>query len=232
MRFVLLLLAFLAIAAPAGAADRRLSIADFDRVVVEGPYRVRLVVGPPTSGSASGSPQALEAVSIDVQGMTLRIRRNPNAWGSAPARATDSVSITLATRSLRSARLIGSGSLDVVGGRGLRLELSLDGNGRLAATALQADTLAVASRGGGTMSLEGRAGTVTASVQGSGSLSAAGLTAENATIGAATTGEVAMTARRSATVTADGLGGVVISGDPACTVRGSGAANVRCGRAR
>jgi hypothetical protein len=231
MRLLLPLTALL-LASPAQAADRRYAIADFDRVVVEGPYTVRLTVGAPSTAIASGSPQALDAVTVEVQGMTLRIRRNRNAWSASPGRTPEPAVITLTTRNLRAARVIGSGSLDLSGARGLRVDLSVDGSGRLGAAAVQADALSVGLRGSGSITLAGRAATFTADIQGSGSLAGTGLTAENATIAATSSGEIALTVRRSATVTANGLGSVVIAGEPACTLRGPGASEVRCGRAR
>ena len=44
IRIIALSLALLAFAAPASAADRRYSVTDFDRVIVEGAYQVHLVV--------------------------------------------------------------------------------------------------------------------------------------------------------------------------------------------
>jgi len=232
MRILLLLLSLIALASPAAAADRRYAVADFDRVIVEGPYNVRLSVGGSSSAVASGSPQALDAVTVEVQGMTLRIRRNRNAWSASPGRAPEPAAITLTTRNLRAARIIGSGTIELTGARGLRVDLSADGSGHLAARAVQADALSLGLRGSGSILVEGRAGNVTADIQGSGSLAATGLTAQTARISATTSGEIALTVRRSATVTANGLGSVVIAGEPACTLQGPGAGEVRCGRAR
>jgi hypothetical protein len=231
MRFILLI-AILAFAAPVQAADRRYPVADFDRVVVEGPYTVRIAVGRSSSAVASGSPQAIDAVSVEVQGMTLRVRRNPNAWGASPGRAPGPAVIILSTRNLRAARVVGSGNVVLSGARGLRVDLSVDGSGSLSATDVQGDVLSIGVRGAGSITLQGRAGTVTATIQGTGSLAATAFAAENATVAASTSGNVAMTVRRSANVTANGLGSVVIAGNPACTVSGPGAGEVRCGRPR
>jgi hypothetical protein len=232
LRALLALIALVAAAGGAAAADRRYAVADFERVIVEGPYSVRLAVGRPSSAVASGSQQALEAVTVEVQGTTLRIRRNRSAWGGYPGRPVEPATITLTTRILRSAQVIGSGTLEVQGARGLRLDLAVEGSGRLSASALDADNLALGLRGSGTLELQGTAETLTAVIQGSGSLNGAGLSVETATISAATTGDIGLAARRAATVTANGLGRVVIGGEAACTLRGPGAAEVRCGRAR
>lgn len=233
MTRLLLLLAAWMLASPAAhASDRRYAVGDFDRVVVEGPYAVRLTIGPPSSASASGSAAALEAVTVDVQGTTLRVRRNPNGWGGMPGRAPEPATITLTTRQLRSARVAGTGKLQVIGARGLRVDLAVEGSGQVIASALNADSLALAMRGSGSLQLQGAAKALTADVQGSGTLAGEALTTDTATIFAATSGNIALTARRSVTIMANGLGSVTIGGTPACTLKGPGAAGVSCNSRR
>jgi len=231
LRLLASMAAFLAATAAHGG-DRRYAISDFDRVIVEGPYAVTLTVGGPSSAVGRGSPQAMEAVTVEVQGTTLKVRRNRSAWGGTPGRAPEPATIILTTRNLRSARVIGTGSLDVSGARGLRVDLSLEGSGRLRAGALAVDALNVALRGAGVLELAGDAKVVTADLQGAGSLNASALTTETATIVAATAGDVSLSARRSAKVTANGLGVIVIGGTPACTIAGQAAAQVSCGKSR
>lgn len=234
MRVLLPLLLLAGLAVPAAAADRRYAVADFDRVVVEGPYGVRITVGAPSSATASGTPQALDAVLVEVQGSTLRIRRNSNAWSANPRQAPPpaTVTLTLTTRTLRSARVLGAGMLSVTAARGPRLDLSVEGTGHLAASGLAVEVLSLGLRGSGSLSVGGTARSLTADIQGSGSLAGEALTADTATLASTTSGEVSLTVRRTATITANGLGSVTILGTPTCTVRGPGAAEVRCGRAR
>lgn len=231
IRAMTFLAALAAFAAPAPAADRTYSVTDFDRIVVEGPYVVRLVTGRPTAASASGPQDAIERVSIDVTGQTLRIRRNSSYWGGNAGAQQGVLTVTLSTRNLRSVRLIGPARFEVDGVRGQRVDLVVEGAGRLVATNIAAETLELGLRGGGRLDLAGRAGVLRADFQGTGDVSAAGLTADNATIMTTTMGSVSLGVRTSATVTANGIGEVVISGRPACTVRGQSAGQVRCGQA-
>lgn len=234
LRFLATIAALIAlhVAAPASAAERRFAIQDFDRIIVEGPFAVRLTTGRATSASATGSSDSLNALSVEVQGMTLRIRRDSNAWTSTPNRPVEPATIVLTTRNLRSARVVGSGQLDIAGLSGLRADLVVQGTGRLRATGIDADNLSVGLAGSGNIELAGVAETFTADIQGSGSLLAPAFSAETATVSANTTGDVALAARRAATVNALGLGRVEIGGSPACTVRGAGAGEVRCGTGR
>lgn len=221
----------LSAASPAAAAERRYSVTDFDRVVIEGPFTVRLSTGRSSSAAATGSQQALERLSLDVQGRTLRIRPNRSAWGGYPGAGAGPVAIEISTRELRAATVNGPGSLTIDRAGGLRLDLTVSGPGRIAAPAIAADTLVVGLIGSGRMELAGTASELRANVHGWAELDAGSLRTQGATILTDTAGRVAVIAQRQATVTASGLGEVEISGTAACTVRGASAGQVRCGRA-
>ena len=218
----------LVLAAPAAAAERRYSVSDFERVVVEGPYIVRLTAGRSSSAVASGSQAALDRVSIDVSGQTLRIRRNRSSWGGNMGAQEGPLTIELTTRNLRSARLIGPASLDIERAQGLRVDLIVEGSGRLRAAQVAADNLSLGLAGSGRLEIAGTAETLNADIQGTGDVDASRLQAENATIIAGTTGEVALQVERAVTVNAYGLGNVVIAGRADCTVRGPSSDLVRC----
>lgn len=203
-------------------------ITDFDRIVVEGPFTVVLTRANTTRAVASGTPASLNGVSVQVQGQTLRIRRNPNNWsGNGNARPAPA-QVIVSGRMLRSARLVGTGSLELRGVEGQRLDLTVEGSGRLRAAGLRVDRVAVGLRGAGSMTLAGAAEQLSADIQGSGEFDARGLAVEDATVTAATTGAVALNVRRTVAVTASGIGEVVVDGAAACTLRGPSAGNVRC----
>jgi hypothetical protein len=219
-------------AMPAAAAERTYTVTDFDRVQVEGPYRVILESGRSSAARAEGSTEALDQISVDVQGGTLRVRRNRSAWGGYPGEGAGPVTVTLITRDLRNALVVGSGSLDIDRAGGLRVDLSVSGSGRLSVAAVDADTLVVGLAGGGRITLAGRARQLKATIQGSGDLAAADLQADDAQIASDTAGNVAVAVARSARVTASGPGDVEIIGSPACTVQAKGSGRILCGPSR
>ena len=225
------LLAVIALAAPAFAEDRRYAIEDFDRLIAEGPYIVHLVTGTATTAIAHGSREALDRMSLDVQGRMLRIRRNRGAWTGGSSADPGIVTIDLVTRSLRSARLIGPVRLDAENVRGLQVEFSVEGSGTLRATRVNADALSLALLGAGRLEVAGTARTLAGNLQGSGDLAAPGLIAHGATIASTTSGTVAVTVNGPATVTNSGVGNVRIFGRPVCTINGSAADQVHCGGA-
>lgn len=217
-----------AAASPAAAQERSYSVTDFDRIQVDGPYEVTLVTGRPSGARAIGSSAAIENVTVEVQGQTLKIHANRSAWGSA-AQQAGPVRIEATTRDLTVATVIGAGSLSVDRAKGLRLALTVSGSGRLSVGRLEADNLIVALRGSGRLSLAGTAKKVDANLQGSGDLDASRLAADDADLYSETSGTAALTARRTAKVRAAGVGAVTIGGAPACTVSGPAAGQVRCG---
>jgi len=228
-RFLAFLLALTALAAPASAEDRHYAVEDFDRVIAEGPYVIRFVTGRTTTAVAHGSREALDRMSLDVQGQMLRIRRNRGAWAATGGADPGTVTIDLVTRSLRSVRLIGPVRFDAVNVRGLRVELSVEGSGTLHATGLNVDALSLALLGSGTLDIAGAARTLAATFQGTGDLAARTLVAHNANINSTTSGAVALTVNGPATIVNNGVGNVRILGRPVCTITGSAADQVRCG---
>lgn len=228
-RILFALLAFAALAAPAAAIDRTFPISDFNRVIVEGPYRVNLVIGRATTATASGTSDGLDRVRVDVLGQTLRIRRARNAWAGTPGVDPGPVTVQLTTRALRSARLIGPATLDVDGARGPNVEFVVEGSGRIRATRVAAETLSLGLLGSGTLDIAGTADTLRGEFQGSGNVEGPRLVAKAAAIATNTGGTVAVTVNGPATVAANGLGDVFIFGAPNCALSGPGAAQVRCG---
>jgi hypothetical protein len=223
-------LALAALSAPAEAAEKRYAVTDFDRVQVDGPYEVTLATGGSSHATAEGNQAAIDRVSVDVQGRTLRVRPNVSSWGGYPGSSAGTVRIVLSTRELRGAAVIGTGSLEIDRARGLRLDLSLSGSGSLSIGSVDADTLILGSLGSGSITVGGRAKQLRLSVDGSGDFDGRGLVADDAQIVAATSGSLTVTAVRSAKVTARGRGAVDIAGSPACTLAGPAAAMVRCGK--
>src|SRR5947208_16761423 len=148
-------IALLAASLPAGAAERTHPVSDFDTIRVEGPFQVVLATGLSSRVQASGSPEALERLTVDVEGRTLRITVNRSAWGGYPGQSPGPVRITASTRDLARASVLGAGSLDIDKARGLRLDLAVGGSGSLSVRALDADNLVAGLAGSGRIALGG-----------------------------------------------------------------------------
>lgn len=218
------------LAAPAQGADRRYTVTDFDRVQVEGPFSVTLKTGKAPSARAIGPSQAMEHVSIDVQGRTLKVRSNRSVWGGDPVEAPGPIAIELTTHDLRAASVTGSGSLSIDKARAMRFDLALSGSARLSVGNIEADNLSLGMLGSGEMSVAGKVKTFRGTVQGSGSFDGKNLTAEDVQLNADTSGTITLKANRTANVISTGAGDTGVAGKAACTVKARGSGRVRCGK--
>jgi hypothetical protein len=214
------------VATPATAATRNFGITSFEKVRIEGPFKVRLTTGVAPFANASGSPAAIDRVSIEMLGNTLVVRSNTSSWGGYPGQNAGPVEINLGTHDLSSAWLSGSGALAIDRIRGLTFDLSVQGAGTAAIGHADVDQLNVAVVGTASALLAGKVAKMTAVVRGISALNAANLAVKDATIGA--DGSSTVDADVSDSVTVDGSGPVTIrlTGAPACTLRVGGSASV------
>ena len=213
-------------AMPADAADRSFSVTGFDRIRVEGPYKVRLTTGVAPFAKASGSPQGLDAVAVDVQGRTLVVRPNRSSWGGYPGQAVGPVEISVGTHELSAAWLNGSGTLAINQVKGLSFELAVQGAGSSAIGNARVDQLKIGISGAGSAVIGGTAGKLTAIVRGTSSFDASGLRVKDAVLGAEGPSVVKANVTNSAKIDALGASLVEIAGGPACTTKAQGSAIV------
>jgi hypothetical protein len=226
LRFLVSLLVLLGVASTASAAERRYTVTDFTRVRVDGGYGVKVTTGVSPFATASGTPAALDAVSVEVQGQTLIVRQNRSAWGGFPGQRPGPVEINVGTHDITAAWLNGAGSVAVDKVRGLSFQLSVQGSGSGSVANLSVDKLETDLSGSGTISLAGRAKNVHASVRGPGLFDAANLSAKDVNVSAEGDSVLKITATETAKVFATGTASVELAGKPACTVDSNGAATV------
>jgi hypothetical protein len=223
------LIAALAISGVAGrvdAATRNFGIESFEKVRVEGPYKVTLTTGVPPFATATGSQAGLDAVSIEMRGNTLVIHGNTASWGGYPRQSAGPVEIKLGTHDLSSAWISGSGALAIDKAKGLSFDLSVQGSAAATIGRADVDQLSIAVVGTGSAALSGQARKVTAVVRGISSLDAANLAAKDATLGVEGTATVAANVSDSVKIDGNGPITVRLTGSPACTLRVSGSASV------
>lgn len=214
------------LASPTGAATRNFGITSFDKIRVDGPFRVTLTTGVAPFARASGSAAAIDRVAIDVQGNTLVVHNNVSSWGGYPGKDPETVEIALGTHDLTSAWLNGSGLLSIDRVKGLSFGLSVQGSGASEIGQVNVDQLNVNIGGTANAKLAGQAAKVTAVVRGISSLDAARLSAKDATIGAEGAATIDASVSNSVTIDANGPATVRLAGRPGCTLRVSGSASV------
>jgi hypothetical protein len=229
-RFVLGL-ALSALALPASAADRTYTVTGFDRVRVEGPFDVRLTVGNAgASAKASGQPDVLANLDIEVQGTTLIVRKGASGWGERGKADGPAPVITLVTSNLRTATVIGGGKLAVGGSiRTQRLDLAVNGTGSIDARGIDSDELSVTLIGAGNVALAGKSGRARMLTNGSGTILALPLTVSDLVVRLDGPGETQASARFTANLTSTGLGRIVVSGGAKCTTNAQAGGPILCG---
>jgi len=224
--FLLASIAIATLASPAGAATRNFGVTGFEKVRVEGPFRVKLTTGVAPFASASGSLAAIEKVAIEMRGNTLLVHASSSSWGGYPGQDAGPVEIDIGTHDLSSAWLTGSGAIAIDKISGLSFDLSVQGSGAATIGQTDVDQLNISVGGTASASLSGRADKVTAVVRGVSSLDAANLAVKDATIGAEGTATVAANVSNSVKVDGNGPITVRFTGGPACTLRVGGSASV------
>src|SRR5690242_5948068 len=122
--FLLAAAALTALGSPATAPSRNFGITAFEKVRIEGPYKVRLATGGAPFASASGSQAGVDRVAIEMRGNTLVVHARTSSWGGYPGQAAGPVEISVGTHDLNSAWLNGSGALAINRIRGLSFDLS------------------------------------------------------------------------------------------------------------
>jgi hypothetical protein len=228
MRFRLLAFAcaVAALSVPAFAASRNFTVTGFDRIRVDGPFMVRVSTGVAPFARAEGKPAALNGVSIEVQGQTLVVRRNPSGWGGYPGETPGPIEIEVGTHDLSTVWVNGAGSIAIDKAKGQSFDLSVQGPGSVSIGRLTVDRLKAGITGSGTATVGGTAAQVTAIARGTSTFDGSGLTSKDATIGAEGTAVVKLIATGTAKIDSLGTATVEIAGRPACTVRAVGSAVV------
>ena len=225
MRFRLPLLLLIVAAPPANAATRNFGVSGFDRIRVEGPFKVRVTTGIPPMARSSGTAQSLDALSVETQGRTLVIKTG-SRWGGYPGASAGPVEIEIGTHELSSATIAGSGSLAISQVKGLTFDLALHGSGVASIASADVDQFKLSQSGSGLVSLAGSALRLTAVVRGVSSLDGRALNVKDATIGAEGPATVRLSVSETAKVEARGAATVELAGTPVCNSKTEGSATV------
>ncbi|MCL6730733.1 GIN domain-containing protein [Sphingomonas hankyongi] len=212
--------------APSQSATRNFGVNGFDRIRVEGPFKVSVATGVAPSATVSGSSAAIDRVDIDVQGTTLIVSANLSSWGGYPGKDQGPVEIKIGTHELSQARLNGSGSLVIDKAKGLSFLLSTQGSGSASIQKADVDQLTVAVAGTGSATVAGRAGKLTAWVRGVSSFDGSALNAKNAVLRAEGPSTVKADVSNEATIQGNGTATIALTGKPTCTNKLVGSANV------
>ncbi len=226
MRTLILAASLALLATPVAAAERNFTMSSFDRIRVDGPYRVHLAVGVPPFATVHGSSQALDGLAIDIEGRTLVVHVNRSSWGGYSGESVGPVEISIGTHELSAAWLNGSGTLAIDRVKGLSFDLSVMGSGSATIGEVAVDQLSIGLGGSAAAKLAGTALKMTAYARGNTTLDAAGLSAKDVVLTADGPSSIKASASDTAKVDAIGVADVTLAGNPSCIIRAKGSATV------
>jgi Putative auto-transporter adhesin, head GIN domain len=211
-------------ATPAGAATRNFTVTDFDKVKVDGPYAVDVVTGRGPFARIEGGANALDSVTVEVQGRTLVVRFNRSAWGGYPGAVMGPVVVYAGTHAVSDVIVNGAGSLSIDRVAGLNFSAAAMGSASLTIADIAADRVTVSLTGAGTARLAGQTLSLTASARGTSLIDAGALTAKDAVLSLDGPGEIRARVTGTATLSSAGPGRIALSGNPVCSTRGRSSA--------
>lgn len=226
----LLALVLFALPAAAQAEDRGFIIGSYDNIRIDGPFEVHLTTGKSPSARATGNADALDSLSITVEGDTLVVSLTGGNWSSDSGAMITAPVITLATPNLRNAVVNSGAELTIDAMKGQDIILAINGSGALTVGAIDAQQFTATIVGTGSMTLAGKTDRATFALSGPGSIAGEGLMARDLVVRSDGSGVAHLAARYTADVTTTGLGLVTVAGEPSCTVHAIAGGPVRCGK--
>ncbi len=207
---------------------RTISVTDFNRIRVLGPFVIDVKTGKSPTARTSGSPQALDRISVTQQGQMLIIRPASGVLGGA-GKPVEPARLSLTVPMLRGISVEGTGAVVVDKMKGQTLKLGITGAGALTVGALDTDMLDLSLQGAGTGTLGGQARKALVYGRGTATLNATALKVNDLEMTWQSAGNSEIAANRTAKLIATGAGGVAITGKATCAVSALGAGNVICG---
>ncbi|WP_447756774.1 head GIN domain-containing protein [Sphingopyxis fribergensis] len=224
--------AALLIAGSASAAEKRFGLTSFEAIEVNADYDIEVTTRAPVGAVATGSPDALDRLSVEARDGRLVIGTRQFAGDEKRAAQRGAVTIRINAAGLQSATMGGAGALRIDRLKGNRVTVGLRGPGTLSVGAIETDRLSVVMIGNGTMTLGGTAKQALMTLSGAGMFDAGTLAVGNLTLDSEGAGESRLNAVKTAAVTTRGIGKTVVLGKPVCTVRNVGNGSVQCGNAK
>lgn len=210
--------------------SRNYNVGTFQQIEVAGPYDVEIRTGANASVSARGGEKLLERTVVEVHGDKLVIHRESHhgffnwSWGEG-----GKASFAITVPQLTGATILGSGDIKVDRVAGQQFDGRVAGSGGLDVGAVDVQSLKLSIAGSGSAkAAAGKAQEGKYEIAGSGDVDAGAVQAQQLKISITGSGGVKAHSSGTAAVSIIGSGDVDVAGGAKCTVRKTGAGNVRC----
>ncbi|WP_339825389.1 head GIN domain-containing protein [uncultured Parasphingorhabdus sp.] len=198
----------------------------FAGVTLAGPDNIIFTTGEEFSIRAEGDSEAIEQLRYKISGDEIKIGRDSDgkSWGDS-----GEATIYISAPSLKSAKLAGSGNMEIDAMTTDSTQLSIAGSGNIRVANIETPSLSSKIAGSGNLTLAGTTESVDISIAGSGDISGKDLKAASASISVAGSGDVELSSDGSVDAKVMGSGDVRIHGKAKCKSRAMGSGDITCG---
>ncbi len=198
----------------------------FEGITLAGPDNIIFTTGSGYSIRAEGDDEAIGQLRFKISGDEIKIGRESSglSWGDS-----GSATIYISAPALRSAKLAGSGDMEIDAMTTESTKLSIAGSGNIRVARIETASLNSKVAGSGNLTLAGKAESIDISIAGSGDISGKDLNAGSASISVAGSGDVELSSDGSVDAKVMGSGDVRIHGDAQCKSRSMGSGDITCG---
>ena len=212
---------------PAGGSGetttRSYAASGFSGIVAAGSDKVEVTRGDAFAVTATGDPEVLDRLIIQMKGKNLEIRRRSGTWSG-----TGSATIRVTMPALDEVTVAGSGDVTADRLSGDSVDVTVAGSGNVRFAAVEVRKLEMTIAGSGKVEASGTVEEIEATIAGSGDIVAPALTATRAEISIAGSGNIAMAVTGNAEVSTIGSGNVTLTGGATCTHDKMGGGEVTC----
>lgn len=218
---------------PAHAAERSFLIGSFEELLVEGDMQVILDNNRSPSAKAVGDRQLIEAVKIERNGRTLRVRIQEYEGQKARQAATTPLVIRLGGRDVNKLSVDGSANLSVNQLRiaGGTATVKLSGPGSIRVDRLESDRLSLSVAGQGSVTVAG--GNVRIAqigINGGATVDTSALRMQQAKLAQTGNANSALQVTDTVEIVNSGSGSISVQGNATCFIRQPGSARINCGK--
>ena len=198
----------------------------FEGITLAGPDNIIFTTGSEFSIRAEGDAEAIGQLRYRISGDEIKIGRESKgiSWGDS-GKAT----VYVSAPALKSAKLAGSGDMEVDAMTTESTKLSIAGSGNIRVAKIKTTSLNSKIAGSGNLTLAGSADSIDISIAGSGDISGKDMKADSASISIAGSGDVELSSDGSVNAKVMGSGDVRIHGDAKCKSRAMGSGDITCG---
>jgi hypothetical protein len=211
---------------PGPPDQRQVTVGKFDRIVVAGPFVVRVHTGKPGNIVLAGPRTMVDDTELVVRDGQLIIRWQEGASWSR--NGNQGVDVDVEIPVMRGVTNVGAGSIDIDRVKTDRFVATLASAGSVTINSMDVGQLKADLTGAGNLRAVGQAGSASLMVMGSGSFDSPNLVARDAHVTSGGSGGVRATVTNSAAIESFGSGGTLLRGGAKCSVSKHGSGNVRC----